>query len=338
MLATYTVGQLRAADPLVGGTDTIEVTGPVGTQFPNTATLEDATTPSASQTLTLRQGLASNDIVYNLTANVAAGDVVTLVMTGVINPAGTPVGSTDTLVLGADNATSNTTAAGLQGLATVVSTPTTTTTAPTTTTTPVLHAVVAATTAKATVLGKTVKLQLRCSVASCQGLITLTDVRTVVATAKYSLAVGKTGTVSVTLDSQGLQFLAHAPSHSLTLRESVTVTGGTTAQRKITVSAPAVPVIAALTAEATVAAKTVKLELRCTVARCQGVITLTDVRTLLAAATYSLAAGKTGTVPVTLGSQGLQLLGHAPGHILKLNETVTVTGGTTVQNKITVAG
>jgi hypothetical protein len=118
-LAVYTVGTFKAADALVGGTDTLEVAaeGELGaTEFPGTATLTDATTATGTQTLTATSGAGTATVVYKLVNNVAAGDSLTLTMTSVVNPAGTPSGSTYYLELGADTL-SNADAAGTQGLA-----------------------------------------------------------------------------------------------------------------------------------------------------------------------------------------------------------------------------
>jgi hypothetical protein len=230
--ATYTIGQVRAADALVAGTDTLEITGPSGTEFSGTAALTDATTSSGSQSLTLKRGAGTNDVVYNLTATVAAGDILTITIAGVINPAGTPTGSTYNLALGADSVATNATAAGTQGLEATAPATTTTTT---TTTTIVPRPTIAELTTKATVSKNTVNLKLRCSGATCRGAIRLKDVSTLLAIQVYSISAGKTVSVAVKLGKKAQQFLATAKHHTLTLRDTVTVTGGATFANRITV-------------------------------------------------------------------------------------------------------
>jgi hypothetical protein len=113
-LATYSIASFKAASELVAGTDTIEIVSPSNnTVFPGSGyTLSDATTSSGTQTLTVRSGGSSNDVVLNLAANVAQGDVLSLSISNVINPSG----GTYTIDLGADLVVTNTTVAGTQGL------------------------------------------------------------------------------------------------------------------------------------------------------------------------------------------------------------------------------
>lgn len=117
-LASYTVGTFKAADALVAGVDTIEVkvagASPSGTELPGTATLIDSTTASGSQTLSARSGAGTDDVVYNLSSNIAAGDTLSLTMATVVNPPG----GSYSLELGADTVASNSTSAGTEGLVT----------------------------------------------------------------------------------------------------------------------------------------------------------------------------------------------------------------------------
>ena len=119
-LSNYTIASFKAASALVGGTDTIEVKAPSGTLLPSAATLTDTTTNSGTQTMSVVTGAGTNDATYKLTTNVAANDVLSLTLSGVVNP-GT-AGTTNQVTLGADNATTNATVAGTQGLAAIAPT------------------------------------------------------------------------------------------------------------------------------------------------------------------------------------------------------------------------
>ncbi|HET9058882.1 MAG TPA: hypothetical protein VFN61_03090 [Acidimicrobiales bacterium] len=114
-LATYTIASFKAASNLVAGTDTIQISAPSGTLLPGTATLTDTTTAAGSQTLTAKTGQNSNSVTYGLAANVTAGDVLTITMASVVNPAA----GSYTIQLGADNVANNATTAGTQGLAAI---------------------------------------------------------------------------------------------------------------------------------------------------------------------------------------------------------------------------
>ena len=64
---------------------------------------------------------------------------------------------------------------------------------------------------------------------------------------------------------------------------------------------------------------------------CSGVITLTDVRTEVGHSKYKVAAGKSGTISVGLLADGKSLIAGAKKHTIKVTETITVTGGSTVK-------
>jgi hypothetical protein len=119
-LSNYTIASFKAVSALVGGTDTIEVQAPSGTLLPSAATLTDATTNSGTQTMSVVTGAGTNDATYKLTTNVAANDVLSLTLSGVVNP-GT-ASTTNQVTLGADNATTNATVAGTQGLGAIAPT------------------------------------------------------------------------------------------------------------------------------------------------------------------------------------------------------------------------
>ena len=120
-----------------------------------------------------------------------------------------------------------------------------------------------------------------------------------------------------------------------------TTTTTTTVPPTTTTTAPPRPVVKSLTTTAMVVKKAVGLKLSCSGATCVGKITLTDVRTVLAvngAKKYSLGAGKTGTFSVGLDGKAMALINHAKGHAIAVTETVTVTGGTTITARLTLVG
>jgi hypothetical protein len=92
-LATYTVSNLFASAPLVGGTSAITLSGPTGTVFPNNRdlyTLEDSTSLSGSGTVTAPVvGGGSNIVTLIVPNDVSDGDHVSLTVQDVFNP-GTP--------------------------------------------------------------------------------------------------------------------------------------------------------------------------------------------------------------------------------------------------------
>lgn len=134
-----------------------------------------------------------------------------------------------TLLAGAKNHTIGVTETiTVTGGKTVTKKITVTTSAPTTTARPVV------TTSTVTVHNKSAKLELRCSVATCVGTVTLVDVRTELGHSKYDLGPGKTGDVTLGLSKQALSLLAGAKNHTIDVTETVTVTGGKTATTPIT--------------------------------------------------------------------------------------------------------
>src|SRR5579875_2235704 len=117
-LATYTIASFKAVSQLVAGTDTIEVNASdAGTTFPATGyTLMDVTA-NKSQNLTVNTGAYSHDVTLGLSSTVPAGDTLSLTISSVVNPI--TASSSDTITMGADNNSTNATAAGTQGLGTL---------------------------------------------------------------------------------------------------------------------------------------------------------------------------------------------------------------------------
>jgi hypothetical protein len=98
------------------------------------------------------------------------------------------------------------------------------------------------------------------------------------------------------------------------------------------------PAVAALATELSVANKTVEVQLRCSGAACRGTVSLDDGKVPFGTTSYQLGAGKTASFEAHLTSTALQLLAKAGQHAIKVTETVTVTGGKTVEGQISLVG
>ena len=88
-VAGYTIGDLKLTASLSAGSSTIEIKGPGGTMFPGSAsqyTIVDLTNGSASAHAATVSGGGTNDVVLRVGANLAAGDFIDVVATGVVNP------------------------------------------------------------------------------------------------------------------------------------------------------------------------------------------------------------------------------------------------------------
>ena len=263
-------------------------------------------------------GGGTNDVVIAVPSNISSGDMVTLEIENIFNP---------TM---ASSAYAITLLGNVTGLGTVA-----------TSVPPASQPRLTALTAAATVSGRAVRLELRCAQAKCTGAVTLMDVRTELGHAKYDLAAGKIGYVTVGLFQQALSLLAGAKDHTLELTETATVNGGERVTKRVTVttnSPPLRPVVAPPYTRLTVSNKSVTLELRCSHAACAGAVSLVDVRTTLGKAQYHLGAGQTGRVQVGLVQPALALLAGAKDHAINATEKVTVDGGKTVAITVTLVG
>ena len=99
---------------------------------------------------------------------------------------------------------------------------------------------------------------------------------------------------------------------------------------------PPKPAVTVLGTKVTVNKEIVGLKLRCTGQNCKGELSLTDVKTGVGARAYTFRAGKTVTFALRINDKGLGYLAGAKGHSIKVTETVTVSGGKTVKEKITL--
>jgi hypothetical protein len=272
--ATYTISNLFADGALTGGSGTIKLEGPAGTVFPNNPSfysIQDATTPSGSGTVTAAlTGGGTNAVTFTVPNTINAGDALTLTVSDVRNPstasstdsitlAGSLTGppptalttttSTTTTVASAATTTTTTTPAATTPAATTPAattstTPahTATTTTPTTTTTahtaataargaPVVHEL----TARARVRRRTIDLKLTCTAAACKGTVTLTHQKTAVARVKYAIRAGKTTTIDIRLAPTVPKLLAVAKHHTITVTATITVADGKTVRTKVTI-------------------------------------------------------------------------------------------------------
>jgi hypothetical protein len=230
-LATYTISSIHASAALSGGTSTIKLESPSGTVFPNNPSfysVVDSTTPSGSGTVTAAlSGGGTNTVTFTVPNTVNSGDALNVSVEDVVNPSAASGTYTITLV------------GSVTGPTPTAVTTTTTTTAPTTTTTkpkpPAPKPVVSDLTAKATV-SKTkahvVDIKLQCKVLRCTGVVTLTDVRTQVGSAKYRVVAGKETTAIIGISTKGLSYIHGAKGHTIKVTAKVTVTGGKTVTRK----------------------------------------------------------------------------------------------------------
>jgi hypothetical protein len=112
-LATYVISDLYASAAMTGGSSAITLDGPTGTVFPNSPadySLQDATTPSGSGTVTAAlTGSATNDVTLKVPGDVSAGDRLTVTVSDAINPS--TASSTYTIGLTGDVAGPSTAAA-----------------------------------------------------------------------------------------------------------------------------------------------------------------------------------------------------------------------------------
>ncbi len=221
-VARYTISNLWASGPMTAGTSTISIYGPSGTVFPNSPgyyDIQDLTAASGSGAIgTIVSGGGTSAVVVAVPKTIASGDVLAVNIDGVVNP--TAASSTNTITL--------------QGNVISLAAAPTTTTRPATNSGP--RPTVAARTTIAEVAQRAATLELSCARAACAGTITLVDVRTKLGHAKYKLGAGKTGYVVVGLLRQAFGLLAAAHHHTITVTETVTVTGGITVARKIAVT------------------------------------------------------------------------------------------------------
>ena len=119
-----------------------------------------------------------------------------------------------------------------------------------------------------------------------------------------------------------------------------TTTTTTTVPPTTTTTVPKpVPVVVVVTKSASVGkANRPGIKLECKVSNCKGYITLSDVTTKVGSIAYSFKAGNSHTYPILLNSAGIKLLKGAKAHTIKVNTKVSVNGGKTITVKVTLVG
>jgi hypothetical protein len=89
-LATYVISDLYATAAMSAGSSAITLDAPAGTTFPTSPaeySVEDATTPSGSGTVTSAvTGGGTNDVGFGVPGNISAGDRLTVSVLDVVNP------------------------------------------------------------------------------------------------------------------------------------------------------------------------------------------------------------------------------------------------------------
>ncbi len=118
-----------------------------------------------------------------------------------------------------------------------------------------------------------------------------------------------------------------------------TTTTTTTVPTTTTTVPKPVPVVSVVTQSATVGSgHRPGIKLECKVSNCKGYITLSDVTSKVGSTAYSFKAGNSHTYPVRLNSTGIKLLKGAKAHTIKVNTKVSVNGGKTITVKVTLVG
>jgi len=101
VLATYTIGDLQLTASLAAGSSTVQLNGPGGTIFPGSAssyTIADLTHGSYTAHPVSVSGGGTNVVILRVGTNLAAGDFIDVVISGVVNP---PSGTYSMTITGA---------------------------------------------------------------------------------------------------------------------------------------------------------------------------------------------------------------------------------------------
>ena len=175
-----------------------------------------------------------------------------------------------------------------------------------------------------------------------------------------AVAPAGTGTVNVTVttgegpstDSVADRFTytAQSPATTATAATTTTTTTSSAAQPPTPRRALARPRITLENTHINVTRGAAQLPLACTLAPCQGTLKLTLQATItthhgrhvirrrttltLAAARYTLAAGRRRILDLTLSQRARSALAHAPGQRLAVRATATVSGGATLNKPV----
>jgi len=355
----YTVS-FRAADAVSVGGDIFlsEVTGP--TNFTNVTGIDVSDGTRGWNFVASGSFLTSGSAMIPLQDAIIAGDVVSVLLAGVVNPAAAVISdfqvktTGDPIYTTAPSYTISTNAS--PGVVVTVN-PSTTGSLATYTITNVQ--------ATAALTGGTSTLELEApagtTFSNLAAYFSIVDTTNSAGSGTVAtLSGGATDTVTLTVPhnvNSGDELTIEAqdvinPSTSsstdtITIVGSVTGPGAVPTTTSTTTTVPTttttvpkpVPVVVEVTKSATVGkANKPGIKLECKVSNCKGYITLSDVTTKVGSTAYSFKAGNSHTYPVQLNSTGIKLLKGAKAHTIKVNTKVSVNGGKTITVKVTLVG
>ncbi|HMK98538.1 MAG TPA: hypothetical protein VK425_13380 [Acidimicrobiales bacterium] len=211
--ATYTLSNLRASAALPGGSGTIKLEGPSGTQFPSKGSdysIFDFTSPAGSGIVSgAASGGGTNSVTLTVPHTISSGDFLAVTVGDVANP-GT-AGSYSITAGGNVNASNEAGATGpwAKGPRTAGH-----------------HPVVTDLTTNASVVDNSVALKLACAVAACKGTVDLASGQVFIGGTSFNISAGKTALVHVPLSPEGRALVRAAKHHTINVRALITVTGG----------------------------------------------------------------------------------------------------------------
>jgi hypothetical protein len=356
----YTVG-FRASDAVsVGGNiDLSEVVGP--TNFTDVTGVDVSDQTLGWNFVATGSFLTSGSVVITLQDAINAGDEVSILLAGVINPAAGTISDFQVKTTGDPiyaTASAYTISTNASPGVVVTANPSTTGSLATYT--------ISNVEATSALTGGLSTLELEApsgtTFSNVAGYFSIVDTTNSAGSGTVaSLTGGATNTVtltvphninsgdSLTITAQDVINPSVASSlYTITIVGSVTGPGAvpttttttTTVPTTTTTTAPKpVPVVVVVTKSATVG-KAAKpgITLQCKVSNCKGYITLSDVTSKVGSTSYSFKAGNSHTYPVALNSTGIKLLKGAKAHTIKVNTKVSVNGGTTITVKVTLVG
>ena len=356
---SYTVG-FRASDAVsVGGDiDLSELAGP--TNFGTVTGVDVSDQTLGWNFVATGSFLGSGTAVIPLQDAINAGDSVSVLLTGIINPAAGTISDFEVKTTGDPNyVTAPAYTIGVNASPGVVVTVNPSTTGSLATYT------ISNVEATAALTGGSSTLELAAptgtTFSAVAGYFSIVDTTNSAGSGTVTaLSGGSTNTVTLTLphninSGDVLTITAQDvinPSVSsstdvITIVGSVTGPGAVAPTTTTTTTVPTttttlpkpVPVVSVVTKSATVGkGHRPGIKLECKVSNCKGYITLSDVTTKVGSIAYSFKAGNSHTYPVQLNSTGIKLLKGAKAHTIKVNTKVSLTGGKTITVKVTLVG
>ncbi|HMK96810.1 MAG TPA: hypothetical protein VK425_04635, partial [Acidimicrobiales bacterium] len=227
-VSVYKISNVYASAAMTGGTSTVKVEAPAGTVFPNNPSLyalQDSTTASGSGPVTAAlTGGGTNTVTFTVPNNISSGDMLTITVQDVLNPA--TASSSDSITL----------VGTVTGPAPEAATTTTTRPKPPAKPKPSVTLLTSSVEVLMTKV-ETASLRLHCASSTCAGEINLVEGKAtglIKTMEKYTLGAGRTASFSLTLDRTCALLLGRAKKHTLLAEATVTVTGGKTVSGKVT--------------------------------------------------------------------------------------------------------